>query len=384
MLAITGSRADYGLLSGPLRAIRETDGLDLRLAITGSHLLAAGASSRQEILDDGFEIDAEIDPELSGDSPQHIAEATGRITAAAAAVFVDQPPDIALVLGDRYEMLAVAISAALMEVPIAHIHGGEATLGAIDDSLRNAITKLSSLHFACAEPYRDRIIQMGELPERVFNVGAPGIEQLLKTPRAKLSEIWNLLGCELPAPFVLVTYHPETAGRPDPAKDVAELLAALEASRAGGILFTGVNADTRHNEVAEAIQSFVAATPGRAAYVGNMGRRLYWTAMAHCAAVVGNSSSGIIEAPSLGVPTVNIGTRQQGRLRAGSVIDCVPAREEILRALELAFDRDLALDRQTPYGSGKTSALIARSLAGADIGALSSKPFYDMVGGHAA
>ena len=165
---------------------------------------------------------------------------------------------------------------------------------------------------------------------------------------------------------------------------MAELRAALEASRAGGILFTGVNADTRHNEVAEAIQSFVAATPGRAAYVGNMGRRLYWTAMAHCAAVVVNSSSGIIEAPSLGVPTVNIGTRQQGRLRAGSVIDCVPAREEILRALELAFDRDLALDRQTPYGSGKTSALIARSLAGADIGALSSKPFYDMVGGHAA
>lgn len=299
-------------------------------------------------------------------------------------MFEDLDPDIALVLGDRYEMLAVATAAALMEVPIAHIHGGEATLGAIDDSLRNAITKLSSLHFACAEPYRDRIIQMGELPDRVFNVGAPGIEKLLKTPRAKPSEIWSLLGRELPEPFVLVTYHPETAGDPDPATDVAELLAALNASRAGGILFTGVNADARHNAVASAIQSFVAATPTRAAYIDNMGQRLYWTAMAHSAAVVGNSSSGIIEAPSLAVPTVNVGTRQAGRLRAGSVIDCSPLREEILNALDRAFDRDLALDGQTPYGSGETSARIAKSLASADIGALSVKPFYDLVGGRAA
>lgn len=383
-MAITGSRADYGLLSGPLRAIRETGGLNLQLAITGAHVSRGDENSRSAIVEDGFTIDAEIDPALSGDSPLAIAQATGRITTGAARVFAELGPDIALVLGDRYEMLGAATAAALMEVPVAHIHGGEATLGAVDDSLRNAITKLSSLHFACAEPYRNRIIQMGESPDRVFNVGAPGVEQLLKTPRAELSDVWKLVGRELPDPFVLVTYHPETAGNPDPSTDVEELLAALTESRAAGILFTGVNADARHNEVAEAIQSFVAATPDRSAHVGNMGQRLYWTAMAHCVAVVGNSSSGIIEAPSLGVPTVNVGTRQGGRLRADSVIDCPPARKNILRALDRAFDRDLVLDGQTPYGGGETSARIAGVLAGADIGALSPKPFFDMTGARAA
>jgi UDP-hydrolysing UDP-N-acetyl-D-glucosamine 2-epimerase len=384
VLAITGSRADYGLLSGPLKAIRQTDGLDLKLAITGSHVSPQGTGSRADIVNDGFEISAEIDPGLSGDSPRAIAEATGRITTGAARVFAELDADIALVLGDRYEMLAVATAAALMEIPIAHIHGGEATLGAIDDSLRNAITKLAGLHFASAEPYRNRIIQMGESPDRVFNVGAPGVEQLLNTPRAEMSDVWARLGCELPEPFVLVTYHPETAGNPDPAADVAELLAALSECRAGGILFTGVNADARHNEVDAAIRSFVTATPDRSAYIDNMGQRLYWTAMARCAAVVGNSSSGIIEAPSLAVPTVNIGTRQGGRLRTASVIDCAPVRDEILHALDRAIDRDLVLDGATPYGGGETSARIADELARVDINALSPKPFHDMVGGRAA
>lgn len=384
MLAISCSRADYGLLSGPLRSIRATDELDLRLAVTGSHLSAAGTSSRRQILDEGFTIDAEIDPVLTGDSPQDIAEATGRITTAAAAVFVDQAPDIALILGDRYEMLAVAMSAALMEVPIAHIHGGEATLGAIDDSLRNAITKLSNLHFACAEAYRDRIIQMGEAPDRVFNVGAPGIEQLLATPRADLSEVWVRLGRDLPDPFVVVTYHPETAGTPDPATDVAEMLAALSACDAKGILFTGVNEDARHGDVDAAIQEFVSATPERSAYIGNLGQRLYWAAMDHCVAVVGNSSSGIIEAPALGVPTVNIGTRQGGRLRAASVIDCPPRRDDISAALGRALRRDIVLDGRTPYGAGPTSSMIADCLARTDITALVPKPFHDIVDGRGA
>lgn len=361
-----------------MRAIQREENLNLRLAITGSHVSGPDNSSQRAIIDDGFTVDIEIDPGLSGDTPRAITEATGRIISGAAGIFEACCPDIVLVLGDRYEILGIATAAALTEVPIAHIHGGEATLGAIDDSLRNAITKLSSLHFACTELYRKRIIQMGEAPDRVFNVGAPGVELLMNTPRAGLAEVWEFLGRELRKPFVLVTYHPETAGNPEPAMDVAELLAALDGCGAKGILFTGVNADARHNEVDAAIRAFVEANNDRAVFVGNMGQRLYWSAMAHCAAVVGNSSRGIIEAPSLAVPTVNVGARQEGRLRADSVIDCAPERDEVLRALDRALDANLPLEGQSPYSARETSAQIAGILAHTDIGALSPKPFYDL------
>ena len=359
--------------------MRATEGLELRLAVTGSHLLGSGPGSRQQILEDGFAIDAEIDTALSGDNPRAIAEATGRITAAAAGVLADLTPDIVLILGDRYEIFAVSVAAALMEIPIAHIHGGEATLGSIDDSLRNAITKLSNLHFACADAYRARILQMGEAPDRVFNVGAPAIERMLTSPRADLNEVWGRVGRSLPEPFVVVTYHPETAGQPSPATDVSEMLAALSSSNAKGILFTGVNMDARHNDVDAAIQAFVSSMPDRSAYIDNLGQRLYWSAIEHSAAVVGNSSSGIIEAPAIGVPTVNIGSRQGGRLRAQSVIDCQPRRNDILIALERALRGDVVLNGQTPYRGSSTSSMIANCLAQTDVASLTPKPFHDIV-----
>ena len=378
VLAVSGSRADYGLLSETMRAIAAAPALELRLALTGGHLERRFDETRDAVEADGFRIDAEIPLGSAEDTPLGIAEITGRVLGGMARAFSEIGPDIALMLGDRYEIFAAAGAAAIMNIPVAHMHGGEATTGAVDDALRNAITKISSLHFTAAEDYRRRVIQMGEAPDRVFSVGAPGIELLLKTKRAPVAELWSKVGRTLKKPFVLVTYHPETAGAPNPGRDIGALLSALESSGAKGILFTGVNADARRDEVADAITAFVGARPDRAALVGNLGQRLYWTAMAQCAAVVGNSSSGIIEAPVLKIPTVNVGSRQDGRLRAPSIIDCGPGVKDISAALARAFGRDVPLAGETPYGQGDTSTRIVDVLTRTDVRTLLPKPFYDL------
>ena len=378
VLTVSGSRADYGLLSGPMRAMAAEPALDPRLVLTGSHVDSRFGGTRSEIEADGFSIHGEIALGFDSDTPRGIVEACGRVLTAAAPVIDELAPDILLLLGDRYEIFAVAAAAALMGVPIAHVHGGEATYGAIDDSLRHAISKLSNLHFAAAEVYRRRLIQMGELPGLVHTVGAPGVELALKSKIATSAELWERVGTNLPEPLGIVTYHPETTGAPDPARDIEQLLDALDSSDLAGLLFTGVNADARRDEVDDAISKFVVARPGRTAAVDNLGQRLYWTAMRHSVAVIGNSSSGIIEAPSLKVPTINMGTRQAGRLRAKSIVDCAPDSSEIGAAIKRVLAGKVHLDETPPYEGNDTSLQIANILAGTDPSALLPKPFADL------
>ena len=378
VLTVSGSRADYGLLSGPMRAMAAESTLDPRLVLTGGHVDSRLGETRSEIQADGFSIHGEISLGFDSDTPRGIAEACGRVMTAAAPVIDEIAPDILLLLGDRYEIFAVAATAALIGVPIAHVHGGEATFGAIDDSLRHAISKLSNLHFAAAEVYRRRLIQMGELPERVHTVGSPGVELALNSKIAPQAELWERVGAKLPEPLGIVTYHPETTGTPEPTRDITQLLDALGSSDLAGILFTGVNADARRDEVAVAISKFVDARPGRAAAVSNLGQQLYWTAMRHCVAVIGNSSSGIIEAPCLKVPTINIGTRQAGRLRAKSIVDCAADSSEIGAAIKWVLAGKVHPDEAPPYHGNDTSLRIANILAGTDPSTLLPKPFADI------
>jgi UDP-hydrolysing UDP-N-acetyl-D-glucosamine 2-epimerase len=290
-------------------------------------------------------------------------------------------PDLLVVLGDRFEILAAAVAATLLNIPIAHIHGGEVTAGAFDDAIRHAITKMACLHFVAAEPYRRRVIQMGENPNFVFNVGAPGLDMADTAPRMSRPELFASLGISGPERFLLVTLHPTTAQPATDATNVNALLGALADIEDRSFIFTGVNADPGHRMIDDAVRRFVAARPGRAHLFTSLGSERYWAALRLADAVVGNSSSGILEAPSVDVPSVNIGDRQQGRLRAASIMDCPADQAVILASLRsiLAGRFRPEVSGEPPYGRGGASEKIAGTLQ--KIGLLNAFPkhFHDLV-----
>jgi UDP-hydrolysing UDP-N-acetyl-D-glucosamine 2-epimerase len=289
-------------------------------------------------------------------------------------------PDLLTVLGDRYEILAAAIASMLLNIPIAHIHGGEVTAGAFDDTIRHAITKMACVHFVAAEPYRQRVIQMGENPEFVFNVGAPGLDFASSAPALSRAELFAKLGISGPERFLLVTLHPTTAEPDADASNIAALLGALAEVNERTLIFTGVNADPGYRAIDDAITAFVAARPNHAHLFTSLGSERYWAALRLADAVVGNSSSGILEAPAVGVPSINIGNRQHGRLRAASIIDC-PADAALIHAsLENIFSGRFRPDptQAPPYGCGGASEKIAGILQKIDLRGAFPKRFHDL------
>lgn len=377
---VTGSRADYGLLREILSRLQGMEDVDLSVLACGMHLSPKFGDTWRAIEADGFAIAAKIDLKLDDDRPETVARATGIGVSGFAEVFPQLAPDIVVVLGDRFEILSAATAAMLLNIPIAHIHGGEVTTGAFDDAIRHAITKLACLHFVAAEPYRRRVIQMGENPEFVFNVGAPGLDLASTAHPMTRTELYAELGIVGPERFLLVTLHPTTA-RPDTDKaNISALLGALEQIKDRTFVFTGVNADPGYRAIDDAIKAFVAAHPDRAYLFASLGSERYWTALRLTDAVVGNSSSGILEAPAVGVPSINIGDRQQGRLRAVTIIDC-PADQAALaaslrRILDGRFQPDTS--REPPYGRGGASARIADILRSIDISRAFPKHFHDL------
>ncbi len=361
---VTVSRSDYGHLRPVLEALRRAPDLELLLLVAGMHLASEFGLTVRDIEADGFPISARVEMLGGGDTPEAVAAATGRGVAGFGEAFARLRPDVVVVLGDRFEMLAAAVAALPFALPVAHIHGGEVSEGAMDNQIRHAITKLAHLHFASAEPHARRIAAMGEEPWRIHTVGAPGLDRLATTeplPRAALA---RELGLPEAGPWLLVTFHPVTLEYRDTAAHIDELLAALEKTD-GFIVITYPNADTAGRLIIERIEEFAGRHPRRCRLAKSLGERLYLSLLRHADLMIGNSSSGLIEAPTFGLPVVNVGSRQRGRLRGANVIDVEPSREDILRGIEaaqaLSF-RVRARAAANPYGDGHAAPRIVEIL----------------------
>lgn len=378
---VTGNRAEYGLLQWLMRAIAADARLELRTVVTGAHLVPQFGLTRAEIDADGFAIDAEVPMQVAGDDGIAAAKSIGLGIIGMADALARLAPDLVVVLGDRYEILAVAQAALMLGLPLAHLHGGELTEGAVDDAIRHAITKMASLHFVAHPVYARRVIQLGESPGRVFDVGALGVEAALKLPRLSRAELEADLGLGLAAPLLLVTYHPATRGTVDPGEAASRLTVALDGHPRASVVITGVNPDPGYNRVAAVLADWVKANSHRARLVQSLGQRRYLSVMALADAVVGNSSSGLLEAPAMRRPTVNIGNRQGGRLRAPSVIDCPENSEAIVAAIGYALSpavRETARSMPAFLGDGETASRVAGILASVDLGSLKGKVFHDL------
>ena len=378
---VTGTRAEYGLLYWLLRELQQSPDVELQLAVTGTHLSHEHGYTVQQIEQDGFEIADRVDMQLTSDSAVAISHSMGLAISGFGELFERLAPDLLVVLGDRYEILAAAQAAMLTRIPIAHIHGGETTEGAIDEAIRHALSKMSHLHFVAAEPYRQRVIQMGEQPQRVFTVGAPVLDNLAHLEWLSLDELEQALEFKLGHSFFVVTYHPVTLASQGPEEAVDALLQALDAFPEAQLLFTGVNADPGHRVVAARIAAYVADNPMRAFAVDSLGQQRYLSALLHADLVIGNSSSGILEAPSMRLPTVNIGPRQRGRLRAPSVIDCAEETSAIVAAIEKALSEpflELAHKGESPFGMPGAAKRIAGIISSYPLEGILFKQFHDI------
>jgi UDP-N-acetylglucosamine 2-epimerase (non-hydrolysing)/GDP/UDP-N,N'-diacetylbacillosamine 2-epimerase (hydrolysing) len=376
---VTGTRAEYGLLFWLLKEIEADTELQLQIIVTGMHLSPEFGLTYRTIEEDGFIIDARVEMLLSSDTPVGIAKSIGLGIIGFADVLERLKPDVMVVLGDRFEILAATQAALVARVPVAHIHGGETTEGAIDESIRHSITKMSHLHFVAAEPYRSRVIQMGEQPDTVFNVGALGIENIKRLQLLDKSQLEQCINFELGATSFLVTYHPATLGAIAPHVAMQALLDALDHFSDAKIIFTKPNSDTDGRVLGQMIDEYAHHNEGRVAVFTSMGQIRYYSALKLVDVVIGNSSSGIIEAPACNIPTVNIGDRQSGRLKADSIVDCAETTESIVAAINKALS-PLFLDGSKPgvshYDYGKPASDIKKYLKMAELSSV--KRFYDL------
>lgn len=375
----TGTRAEYGLLYWLMKDIQSSDCLELQLIVSGTHLSPEFGETWRQVEQDGFAIDAKVEMLLSSDTTVGVVKSIGLGTIGFADTLDRLKPDVLVVLGDRFEALAIVQSALIMRIPVAHLHGGEITEGAYDDAIRHAITKMAYLHFVAAGPYRDRVIQMGESPTRVFNVGAIGLDHLLRSPRMSLEELSESLGFALHSPFILATYHPVTLLEEDPTKSFLALLEALNQFPEHQIILTYPNADNGGRAIIPHLEAYANAQPQRVLAIPSLGFRRYLSAISLADVVVGNSSSGIIEVPAFGIPTVNIGARQQGRLAADSVLHCMADAEDIESTLRKALTKEFSdMCKQTinPYGTGNAAQSIVDVLERFD--GIFHKSFHDL------
>lgn len=374
----TSTRAEYGLLRPLMAEVLARPGLAMQVIVSGTHLSEAHGATWNEIVTDGFSIDARVEMEIAVEDTESVAQSAAKVLSGVATALVRLKPDVLVLLGDRYELLAAAQAAVLSRVPIAHIHGGEATEGAIDESIRHAVTKLSHWHFAAAEPYAQRIRQMGEASDRVWNVGAPAMDNIAALNPVPKDDLEAFLGLTLRTPTFLVTYHPVTLEGDGGLGAMQALLTVLD-SYDGSIVITGVNADPGASAIRASLKNYADDRRDRVVLVESLGARRYLSLMRHVDAVVGNSSSGLLEAPAIGVPTVDIGPRQKGRLRAPSVIHCGENEAEIRQALDTALSaghRAIAARCESPYGQAGAARRIVNQLATVDVSVL-IKPFVD-------
>lgn len=358
---MTGTRAEYGLLKSLMQEINKDNDLELYLIVSGMHLSPEFGMTYQEIEEDGFEINAKVEMLLSSDSPAGISKSIGLGVIGFADEFQRADLDMLILLGDRYEALSAAICAMVMRIPIAHLHGGEVTEGAIDEGIRHSITKMSYLHFTSTEQYRNRVIQLGENPERVFYVGALGVENIKKINLMTKEELERSIHFEIDENTVVVTYHPVTLENNTVEEQFLNLLKVLDRNPKIRMIFTKANADTNGRIVNELIDKYAAQNSERACAFVSLGQKRYLSALKYCRIVIGNSSSGIIEAPSFGKPIINIGDRQKGRICADSVINCGYTQQEIQQAMETALTEEFenkARNCRNPYEKENTAANI--------------------------
>ena len=380
---VTGTRAEYGLLYWLLKGIETDSSLQLQLIVTGMHLSPEFGMTVTQIEADGFEIAKRIDILLAADTPTAVSKSLGLGVISFADVFQELNPDILLIVGDRFEILAAATAAMLARIPIAHCHGGESTEGAVDESIRHAITKMSHLHFASANVYRQRIIQMGEQPGVVFNVGALGIEN------TRRMELLDKAAFEASIDFsigdrrvAMITFHPVTLENQTASTQFQNLLDALETQEDLLLIFTKPNADVGGKVVGTMIDIFVRNNSRRAVAFTSLGQLRYLSALKYVDLVIGNSSSGIIEMPSFGKPTINIGDRQHGRIQAGSVINCEPDTRQIVQAIEKALSpafSEFCKSVVNPYDGGMSSGRILSVIKEVSLDNILKKRFYDYV-----
>ncbi len=377
---VTGTRAEYGLLRALALAIRETPGLQLQLLVTGSHLSPEFGLTYREIEADGLAIDAKVEMLLSADTASATAKSMGLGMIGFGDAFERLRPDLVLLLGDRYEILAAASAALVACVPVAHLHGGETTEGAFDESIRHAVTKMAHLHFVAAADYRRRVIQLGESPDRVFQVGGLGVDAIQRLRLLDRAALEQAIGFALGPRNLLVTFHPVTLEAQGAEHQMRELLAALDGLADTHLIFTMPNADSGSRVLARLVDDFVATRQQARAYA-SLGQLRYLSCLQLVDGVVGNSSSGLIEAPTLGIGTVNIGDRQRGRLRAPAVIDCAPERGAILAAIGRLYTpefRRLAQARANPYGQGGAVEKIVHVLQHHPLDGILKKSFHDL------
>ncbi|MEI6713053.1 MAG: UDP-N-acetylglucosamine 2-epimerase [Verrucomicrobiota bacterium] len=376
----TGTRAEYGLLKPLMTEIRSSATLELQLIVSGAHLTPVHGNTWQQIEQDGFAIDEQVEILLASDSAIGVTKSMGLALIGFAEVLQRLRPDILVVLGDRYEALAIATAAMIARIPIAHIHGGESTEGAIDEAIRHSITKMSHLHFVAAEDYRRRVVQLGEQSDRVWVTGALGVDNIFNLPMLSKLELERLLNIRLISPCYLLTYHPVTLAEQGAHGALDALIGAL-LERGGTIVVTGVNADPGSAEIREFFAKVASQYPDRVVVTPSLGAVKYLNLMRYVDAVVGNSSSGLLEAPYIGVPTVDVGDRQKGRLRAPSVIHCNAEIADIREALAKAAScehRTLALNLESPYGRPGASKRIARVLESVSLDGVLKKRFCDL------
>ena len=377
---VTGSRADYGLLRLVMKGIKAEPSLTLQIIATGMHLSPTFGLTYKEIEGDGFEIDQRVECLSSSDSPVAIAEATGKALLGCAKAFDELKPDLVLVLGDRFEIFAACSAALLARIPIAHIHGGEVTAGAYDEAFRHSITKMSSIHFVATDEYKKRVIQLGENPNTVHLVGGLGVDAIKELKLLSKEHIEKTLNIKFLDKSLLVTFHPATLDKQTPAEQITELLKALSKRLDTTLIFTMPNADTGGLEIMEKINSFVKNNEN--AYVfESLGQLIYLSCMAIVDGIVGNSSSGILESPTLKVGTINIGNRQLGRTQSVSVINARASKESIEEALDKLFTpefKSTLVTLKSPYGEGGASGKIVRVLSDFDFDINLEKAFYDL------
>ncbi len=377
---ITGSRADYGLLRWVLQGVQDDPDLRLQIIATGMHLSPEFGLTFREIERDGFSIDRKVEMLTSSDSTVGIVKSMGLGMIGFADALSELKPDIIVVLGDRFEIFAAAAAAMVMSIPIAHLHGGEVTTGAFDDAIRHSITKMSHLHFVAAEEYRRRVIQLGEDSSRVFLAGGLGVDSLNRMKLLGRQELESSLSLKFREKNLLVTFHPVTREEASGRDQMGELLAALSGLRGTQLIFTMPNADTNGRALIQMIENFVAENENARAYT-SLGQLRYLSCMAQVDGVVGNSSSGLLEAPTLMKGTVNIGDRQQGRLQAESVINCAPDRQSIAAALEHLYAPDFQSKLSSvrnPYGDGGASGRIVEEIKRHRLEGIQKKQFVDL------
>ena len=377
---VTGTRAEYGLLRWVMDGIKKSNILNLQLIATGMHLSPEFGLTYREIENDGFHINRKVEMLVSSDTKEGLAKSMGLGLIGFADALGALKPDMLLILGDRFEIFSVAAAAMVARIPVAHLHGGEATEGLIDEPIRHSVTKMSHLHFVATEEYKNRVIQLGEQPDRVFRVGGLGLDNIVNLSLLNMRALEASLDFKLGPKNLLVTFHPVTLEESTSAEQMAELLAALDELTDTHIIFTMPNADSDGRVLFKLIEQFVADHPCAKSFI-SLGQLRYLSCIAHVDAVVGNSSSGLIEVPSFKKGTINIGDRQRGRIKADSVIDCKPTKHSILETIEKLYSlqfQEILKNVLNPYGTGGASARIVKKLEKVNLDNILKKKFFDI------